>query len=834
MAIYYVDHVGGNDSNNGTSFALRKKTINSATNTATAGDEVRVMGTPITNTGRVADWTSGPAVNTNLGSITGVSLTNPAILTFASSHGLETGDFIRTGYINLGVLNGYWEVTKINSLQVSIPISLVGYGAYTNNGLGRVFKANNIRVTIDSPMTQDICLNGQFGLPNKDDDSGRAWTASTNVSVSNSFYSGSTDLNIPHTSMFYVTIAPTANFTTGKAAYATLSSIKNLSGYQQISFWFRQTSGTASQQSGLSIKLCSDTLGDTVVNSFVIPGSGISNHWQPITLDFGSPLGSSINSIALYVDVDLGAVTWEFQGFIAVKGKNDPDGFLSYTSLITSGREGDIYYPVRMIQKNNIIIDTSRTFSDSLTMTPNNWRGYNYLDASNHTSIKTYTKETGIPFFVVNPIDISKTYVNYVYRASATNTILDQIGTQNGTLTPTNDAPITISGGWNTTDMSTKDHLYTFFQSNGYGRITVNTKTNIVLKNLGMVRSSNGFFSSYGNHIIVENCVGGICNGPPFYADYTDAVLYKNCLGFYNTYQRSFFSYNVFGLNIEGCKSINGLGGIYPYFSSEICVTDLTVKNSDNQANYYLDCSDIEMYNCSYINCAGTVHYLTDGIYSFKSCKETVTNAQTLLGYSTAQTVPIASVSFVDLTETNVSYPAHLEGSSSSRIPRQDDLNPTRISYLDGKQISYGRNYQLEKSLTYFRTSSPCIKLTSPNSSFQTVGNTSVGAPYYAPLAKIAVKSTGTVTFSAWISSGATPSTNGTHNIGLIAWLPELGLSQPVRSNIINPTSSYQQATLEFTPTKAGVVEVFIESFNINFHSSPAGLYIDDISVTQV
>lgn len=43
MAIRYVDLVNGNDANNGTTYALRKKTISSATTGLTGGDTVRVM-----------------------------------------------------------------------------------------------------------------------------------------------------------------------------------------------------------------------------------------------------------------------------------------------------------------------------------------------------------------------------------------------------------------------------------------------------------------------------------------------------------------------------------------------------------------------------------------------------------------------------------------------------------------------------------------------------------------------------------------------------------------------------------------------------------------------
>jgi hypothetical protein len=58
MATKYVDFNGGNDGNNGSSFALRKKTLSSAAAVAAAGDVIRVMGKPSTNSG-TATWTKG-------------------------------------------------------------------------------------------------------------------------------------------------------------------------------------------------------------------------------------------------------------------------------------------------------------------------------------------------------------------------------------------------------------------------------------------------------------------------------------------------------------------------------------------------------------------------------------------------------------------------------------------------------------------------------------------------------------------------------------------------------------------------------------------------------
>ena len=46
MATYYIDLENGNDSNNGTSFAQRRKTIESFKDADAAGDEYRIMASP--------------------------------------------------------------------------------------------------------------------------------------------------------------------------------------------------------------------------------------------------------------------------------------------------------------------------------------------------------------------------------------------------------------------------------------------------------------------------------------------------------------------------------------------------------------------------------------------------------------------------------------------------------------------------------------------------------------------------------------------------------------------------------------------------------------------
>jgi|GEM_PF-2499796 len=58
MATKYVDLLNGNDANNGSTFALRKKTLASAAAVATAGDIIRIMGRTVGASGINATFTN--------------------------------------------------------------------------------------------------------------------------------------------------------------------------------------------------------------------------------------------------------------------------------------------------------------------------------------------------------------------------------------------------------------------------------------------------------------------------------------------------------------------------------------------------------------------------------------------------------------------------------------------------------------------------------------------------------------------------------------------------------------------------------------------------------
>lgn len=328
MATYYVDYVGGNDANNGTSFALRKKTITSGTSVASAGDTVRVMAS-------------------------------------------------------------------------AAPASLGQSATWTNQSK---------TVTLSSSVTQLVSACDSN------------WTASTNVTcVSNTTRKEGTDSQ---------SISVGASFTTGKAAYFA-TGLLNLSAYNQVSFWLYCVNGV-SALTNLTLNLCTDTVGAVALNSISIPTltGWTTGNWIPITVDTGSALGSAIQSVALYVGTNNGAFQVLLDDIIAC-GPSGTASSLSLTSLLglpnstfAGGTNVETWYPIKSINGTTVILDQGPT---AVSTVGQGWSG----TTGSYATYRIETTKTAIVSTITTVVQTMST------SGSAGNLI-------------------TVSGGWNTTDMSTQ------------------------------------------------------------------------------------------------------------------------------------------------------------------------------------------------------------------------------------------------------------------------------------------------------------------------------------------------------------------------------------------
>lgn len=448
--------------------------------------------------------------------------------------------------------------------------TLVGNATWTSNSK-TVTLAGAVTATIDNCET--------------------AWTASANVTST-----ADTAEFKENTKSAKHVIA--AGFTTGKAAYFATGTL-NLSGYQQVSFWLRLTAALAA--STLSLRLCSDTAGVTTVNTIAIPSCAAINGWVPVTVDTGGALGASIQSIALYADLDPGTQTVWLDNIIACKASSSDDA-LTHNSLIgkvwnlswaastsyatddiriptspnrtglrykvTAGGGGssggseptwpsvpgatvadgaltwtcegleDTWYAIQSIVGTTVLLDANSQAEGNSTNT--------YEGATE--TVATYKREP-----LVQP---------HALPTNTFNSVSQNFLTDSGTAT----SFITYSGGWNRTDMTTQTGQTWITGKVGRGSaIALGTSAYIAIRNFNAVRFSTGVLNAAnsGAAQIARDCHFNNCE--------SDGVSYSTTCG--GLVLRGIVANNnaSSGINTTGAASVdgfactaNGNGGFSP------------------------------------------------------------------------------------------------------------------------------------------------------------------------------------------------------------------------------------------------------------------------------
>jgi len=368
MATKYVDLIGGNDTNNGTTFALRKKTLSSAATGSVAGDVIRVMGRTVGASG----------INATFTNLSGV-------------------------------------VTLASALTV---------GLYTTGAAW----------TVVANVTATANQAGKLGA-----------TSASNIAIAGAF-------------------------TTGKVAHFATGA-KNLSTYQQLSFWIKANAAVAAGV--LRMDTCSDATGNTVVDSINLPALA-ANVWQCVTLDKAANMGATINAIRLHAISDPGTVTLTIDDVLACKATSAADS-LSLNSLISS--DGAVFYAVKSIDNagTTVRLDTGGA-------------------ASAQTAVGVWSGTTGsLPLSILNPINIAVADTFNVSGAAGN--------------------PITISGGWDSVAMTTQSG-YTVLDSQRSGTTALTlTADFITLDRIGVARATTAINLNGAtkkgytfNNMFISNC----------------------------------------------------------------------------------------------------------------------------------------------------------------------------------------------------------------------------------------------------------------------------------------------------------------------------------------
>ncbi len=789
MPTYYLDLENGNDSNDGLSYANRWKTFTSGATAAriAPGDTIRVMGSPApTSLGINATWTGGGKASVI--NITSSTNATPIEVTTSSSHGYSTGDtvLIQNHSTNTNA-NGYYEITVTASNKFTLTGS-------TGNGIGSsgtVRNVNNCVVRLASPLTQTIASTGPRS----------AWTRLSAANGNPTVSTGSATKEHHFSDGFSVGVT----FTTGAAFYQTVGPF-DLSGYQQISFWFYLSSGTMVAANDLSLELCSDSFGGTTVHTVPIPLVSITGAWLCVTYDFGTNLNNNINSVAIKVNVDRGAMTFQVCNIIACKASSSPDS-LTLSSLIGKNTSGETWYPIASIFGTRVIIDNA---VDAYTGSINGYSGTT-------ETVTTYKRET----------------IKLPTLATSSSTVMNSI-TDSGT----SGSLIAYEGGWDRTNMSTQN-LDTVIDGrifNGYA-INASSQSYFSLNKFFLVRFNTGFFSSSSTNFTVSNYSGnGMQNGLAISGTATGIVLDSiNSLSNNSNIglNLNFTSTDSLRINTLSLVSNNSSYGIYAVSANGVYADTIgKVDNNQNMgilfpSNWVVNNITSLSYNWTYGAQFGGSNNIVYNIGSCNSNKIAGINFTASNNYVYNGSTASNSTSGLRQGAGGWNYCRNLTVNDSTEYTTSTDVYVSNCRIFSTNHDSTADNHKIFTPYGVISSESS-VRYTASGISWKlqpTNTNRNIYYPLSLSLAKVACNANALVTVSARFRRD-----DANLTMRLVCKRSQLsGLTSDTVSSMTAAANNWELLTITFTPTEIGVVEITAEAYGGSTYTG----YVDDISISQ-
>ena len=704
------------------------------------GDTIRIMGSPApTSLGQTAVWTSQALQATK--SITGATNATPISIT-CTAHGYSTGDTVVVASVGgNNAANGTWEITNTGANTFTLDGS-AGNAAYTSGGTVRL--RNNTRVKLTTAVTQNIASTGPRAV---------SWTASAQVScVRNA------SVFKEHWYSDWITI--NAAFGTGLAAYWSTGTL-DLSSYQQVSFWIYQAIGTLAAAGSISFKLCSDAAGVNAVNTINIPAIPSLGRWMPVTVDLGANLGSNIQSIAFYVNTDNGSQDFYINNILACKASSEPDS-LTLTSLIGKNTTGETFWGIQSINGTRVMLDADT----NQTPISSSVRGY----YGTSETVTTWKRET----IKLGPAASSTTALQSIQESG------------------TDGSPITYSGGWDRTAMSTQN-LETWLDGvNGNGRaIECSSNSWIALQRISGSRFDA--LLSLGSGDFNVHTLGS-CN------NFTTNAFIMSGSSRLNNIEVDFIA----------AAPVTG----FTKFSSTIVNVNLKINKG------ILSCAGagLEMPSGKYLitGIAGQTLIANNGVSAisqsgcqlFMSNVKTESNSSGGIANSTGASIYLNNCAINDSQEVVIT--AYSEFAVQSQ--NHDQIANNHKIFMDGGLISSATDQR--------KTPSGISWKLQPTSS--TLRNSL--RPVILSLAKVACSANNLVTIKAWMYRD---------NAGLTMRLVcKGGQIAGVASDVVSAlstTNAWEEETITFTPTETGVVEITAEAWGGSTFSG----WVDDMTISQ-
>ena len=601
-----------------------------------------------------------------------------------------------------------------------------------------------------------------------------AWTASANITAT-------ADSSTAKQGTYSAKLVVAAAFTTGKVSYHALGSAIDFSSYQQLSFWFVSTVYRAA--GALKICLCSDTTGDTIVDEFVLPEIETTqlSKFKCYTLNKGSALGSAIQSVALYAITDPGTATFWIDNILAVKAASTANA-LSLTSLIsknslaTGGNEG--WYPIQSIDGTTVKLDNAPNTTAA--------SGEGYYGTTE--TVTTYRREA--------------------FRCISTACAIPSSGTA--------DLILQFQGGYNTSTGNQDGETFFDVGSGAGSGIDLTGRSNVMVNRVNMVRSSSGITLSGSG---VTNCqiTAHTLAGNASYGAY----LYQ-C-----------------GLNTLNIKNIinNGSTGIRMDGTASGCSGNkVTAVNINNNLGGGISLATNASFNT--ISASNVCNNTGIGELFNNASDNTVKATNTKYNSTYAISFMINSMRNTVETETAGNATAAVQTDTICRnFLRKCTLNEaTKVTgfanFSNGQVLSTAEGSSTDNNFIYtdggLIKSQTTVRHTASGIAWQlmpTSVNRKEGYPLVLSLAKIAVAANAEVTVTARFQKD---------NAGITGklfcragQLPGMTADAVATKN--STLNAFEQLSISFTPTEAGVVEVEALAYGGTTYC----VYVDDIDYSQ-
>lgn len=606
-----------------------------------------------------------------------------------------------------------------------------------------------------------------FAIPDGD---GTTWTANT----SNALYTPTvarvaTDAKVGDACASITTNATNAAPANYKLAHYPLPATLDLSAYNRLTFWYKFPATTVQASDVLRVCLCSDTTGDVPVDSFIIPNyPSAATRWSPLNIakSGGGTLGASIRSIAVYTGTVSAAV-------------NKIHRFDGFAALATDGLSLQA-----LVSKNS----SEQGGIESWYPIQGIYGKFLILDNASGTTLSsagqayTGTSETVTTYFR----DTTKLTV------TGGDTTIHQ-----NMLNAAN-----FLGGWDSSidttvnNVSTANQTGETFLDNLIGTTYIlyesaRTTPARTMKYLNGVRGIAGFYSTTSGRMVVEamRAVANTSYGIYLNGSFNNTINFDDLTGTGTTglYVLNSFSNTFTGRSISGgatgCINVSGGGG-HTFGSA----TNLLVGSATGAGIIVSGASNLEFLNITtYGNGSGF------SLAEFFNCygKNLTVNETTEFTLTSNQNTYFRSHNH-DATADNHWIFASEAGSTINTV-----TSPVNTAG--------GLSWKMSPASTRLSDQ-----------------------PLVLPIAKAAVQANKLVTVSAWFYK--------THATGVVGQLVVEGLSRiaGVASNVTatmsNTANTWEQLTLTFTPTEAGVFQVEAWAYYVSTLDS---VYVDDVTITQ-